>query len=167
MNVSEQHQHDDDRENRSQPSAGVVTPSSAVRPRGQREYQQYDQQGCQQAHGAPPPKKRPAETLASRDDDQDKPPVLRRPGSGTGSEPPKPAAPVPPPADTTEEEAVPLSTASQEMRSYLSQSVNTRKPVGYNREFLDSYRPNETFYLSQEQRAHLARRYPAYARNTL
>ncbi|HXM13582.1 MAG TPA: Fic family protein, partial [Terriglobales bacterium] len=34
--------------------------------------------------------------------------------------------------------------------------LNARKPVGYNREFLDSYRPNETFYLSEEQRAHLA-----------
>src|SRR5205807_498580 len=67
----------------------------------------------------------------------------------------KPAA-VPPAAEKTEEEAVPLSSASKEMRTYLSQSVNARKPVGYNREFLDSYRPNETFYLSEEQRAHLA-----------
>jgi hypothetical protein len=54
------------------------------------------------------------------------------------------------------EEAVPLSAASQEMRAYLSQPLNARKPVGYNREFLDSYRPNETFYLSGEQRVHLA-----------
>ena len=54
-------------------------------------------------------------------------------------------------------QAVPLSPASKEMRTYLSQSVNARKPVGYNREFLDSYRPNETFYLSEEQRAHLAK----------
>ena len=59
-------------------------------------------------------------------------------------------------AEKTEEEAVPLSPASQEMRAYLSQPLNARKPVGYNREFLDSYRPNETFYLSEEQRAHLA-----------
>jgi hypothetical protein len=51
---------------------------------------------------------------------------------------------------------VPLSAASQEMRAYLGQPVNARKPVGYKREFLDSYRPNETFYLSEEQRAHLA-----------
>ena len=51
---------------------------------------------------------------------------------------------------------MPLSAASQEMRAYLSQPLNARKPVGYNREFLDSYRPNETFYLSEEQRAHLA-----------
>jgi hypothetical protein len=52
--------------------------------------------------------------------------------------------------------AVPLSEASQEIRKYISQPVTARKPVGYNREFLDSYRPNETFYLSEEQRAHLA-----------
>jgi len=59
-------------------------------------------------------------------------------------------------AEKTEEEAVPLSPAGKEMRTCLSQSVNARKPVGYNREFLDSYQPNETFYLSQEQRVHLA-----------
>jgi Fic/DOC family len=59
-------------------------------------------------------------------------------------------------AEKTEEQAVPLSPASKEMRTYLSRSVNARKPVGYNREFLDSYRPNETFYLSQVQRVHLA-----------
>jgi hypothetical protein len=67
----------------------------------------------------------------------------------------KPAA-VPAAAEKTEEEAVPLSPASKEMRTYLSQSLNARRPVGYKREFLDSYRPNETFYLSEEQRAHLA-----------
>ena len=59
-------------------------------------------------------------------------------------------------ASEKEEEAVPLSPAGKEIRRYLSQSVNARKPVGYNREFLDSYRPNATFYLSEEQRAHLA-----------
>jgi hypothetical protein len=59
-------------------------------------------------------------------------------------------------AEKTEEEAVPLSAASQKIRAHLSQPLNARKPVGYNREFLDSYRPNETFYLSEEQRVHLA-----------
>src|ERR1017187_4472971 len=67
----------------------------------------------------------------------------------------KPAA-VPAAAEKTEEAAVPLSPASQEVRAYLSQPLNARQPVGYNREFLDSYRPNETFYLSEEQRGHLA-----------
>jgi Fic family protein len=64
---------------------------------------------------------------------------------------------VPPAAEKAEEVAVPLSPTSEEMRAYLSQPLNARKPVGYNRIFLDSYRPNETFYLSEEQRAHLAK----------
>ena len=51
----------------------------------------------------------------------------------------------------------PLSRGALEIREYLRQPVTARKPVGYNRNFLDSYRPNETFYLSAEQRAHLAR----------
>ena len=60
------------------------------------------------------------------------------------------------PAAVAEEEAVPLSPASKEIRQYLSQRITGRKPVGYKREFLESYRPDETFYLSQAQRAHLA-----------
>ena len=62
----------------------------------------------------------------------------------------------PPAAVVDEEAAVPLSPASKGIRKYLSQVVTARKPVGYKREFLESYRPNETFYLSQAQRAHLA-----------
>ena len=64
---------------------------------------------------------------------------------------------VPPAAEKAEDVAVPLSPPSEEMRAYLRQPLNARKPVGYNRVFLDSYRPNETFYLSEEQRAHLAK----------
>lgn len=56
-------------------------------------------------------------------------------------------------AEKAEDAAVPLSPTSEEIRAYLSQPLNARKPVGYNRVFLDSYRPNETFYLSEEQRA--------------
>jgi hypothetical protein len=55
------------------------------------------------------------------------------------------------------EEAVPLSQASKETRRHLNQPLTARKPVGYNREFLESYRPNQTFYLSEAQRAHLAK----------
>jgi len=64
---------------------------------------------------------------------------------------------VPPAAEKAEDAAVPLSPTSEEMRAYLRQPLNARKPVGYNRVFLDAYRPNETFYLSEEQRAHLAK----------
>ena len=51
--------------------------------------------------------------------------------------------------------SLPLSQASLEIQAYLRQPPEARKPVGYNREFLDSYRPNVTAYLSQAGRAHL------------
>jgi hypothetical protein len=78
-------------------------------------------------------------------------------GRGAKYRMPSAAAEKAPAAPAGEEEAVPLSPASREIRRYLSQSVTGRKPVGYNRKFLDSYRPNETFYLSAEQRTHLAK----------
>ncbi|MGA7523846.1 MAG: Fic family protein [Acidobacteriaceae bacterium] len=51
---------------------------------------------------------------------------------------------------------IPLSAAGVEVWKYVSQPQAQRKPVGYNREFLDSYRPNATFYLSPAERTHLA-----------
>jgi hypothetical protein len=54
------------------------------------------------------------------------------------------------------EAAVPFSPASTEIRRYLSQPITARRLVGYNRQFLDSYRPNESHYLSAAERAHLA-----------
>ena len=69
-----------------------------------------------------------------------------------GAQEKAPTAPVESPDG---EEAVPLSPASLEVRRHLSQSVAARKPVGYNRQFLESYRPNATFYLSEAERAHL------------
>ncbi len=57
--------------------------------------------------------------------------------------------------EKAEEAVVPLSAASLKIRRYLNQPLTARKPVGYKREFLDSYRPNETFYLSRAERAHL------------
>ncbi len=51
---------------------------------------------------------------------------------------------------------VPVSAAGDEIRACLRQPAAARKPVGYNRAFLDSYRPNESFYLSAAERAHLA-----------
>ena len=49
----------------------------------------------------------------------------------------------------------PLSTPGTEIRAYVRQPVAGRRPVGYDRTFLDSYWPNETFYLSQAEREHL------------
>ena len=53
-------------------------------------------------------------------------------------------------------EAVPaLSKAGTEIREYVRQPPAARHPVGYDRAFLDSYRPNETFYLSPAERERL------------
>jgi hypothetical protein len=51
---------------------------------------------------------------------------------------------------------IPVSDKSKQTREYLRQPVEARKHVGYNRQFLDSYRPNTTFYLSPQERSHLA-----------
>jgi hypothetical protein len=67
------------------------------------------------------------------------------------------AAPAVPVADEEGEPAFPVSSAAKEIRSYLRQASAARKPVGYNRAFLDSYRPNVSFYLLAEERAHLAK----------
>ena len=48
-----------------------------------------------------------------------------------------------------------LSAAGQDIRKHVRQPLGTREPVGYDRSFLEEYRPNETFYLSQAQRSEL------------
>ena len=50
---------------------------------------------------------------------------------------------------------LPLSKEAKEVQAYVRQPVAARKPVGYDRDFLDAYRPNETFYLTKKERAHL------------
>ena len=51
--------------------------------------------------------------------------------------------------------AQPLSEAGAGVRDYVRRPVTAREPVGYQPDFLFSYRPNESFYLSQEERAQL------------
>ena len=58
------------------------------------------------------------------------------------------------PAEATN--VVPVSRAGAAIQKYLNRPVEARKPVGYNRAFLDSYRPNASFYLSAEERARLS-----------
>lgn len=53
------------------------------------------------------------------------------------------------------EALLPLSAHGAEIRKAVRRPPEVRKPVGYNRAFLDSYRPNDTCYLSQAERAHL------------
>lgn len=60
-------------------------------------------------------------------------------------------------AEEKTETRIPLSEASGEIRHYLKKPVGERKPVGYDREFLESYRPNVTFYLSAADRETLAK----------
>lgn len=48
-----------------------------------------------------------------------------------------------------------LSPESQKILQYVSQPIQARKPVGYNQEFLRSYKPNETFYLNENHRDQL------------
>ncbi len=52
-------------------------------------------------------------------------------------------------------EYIPISPESEAIKKYIRKPIQDRRPVGYNREFLDAYRPKETFYLSSEIRKHL------------
>jgi hypothetical protein len=58
--------------------------------------------------------------------------------------------------DPDAEFLVPLSPAGQRIRDHVVQRPEARRPVGYDRGFLDTYRPNESAYLSEKERAHLA-----------
>lgn len=42
---------------------------------------------------------------------------------------------------------IPLSADSQDILAYITQPPQARKPVGYQRDFLDAYQPNVTAYL--------------------
>ncbi len=52
---------------------------------------------------------------------------------------------------------IPLSADSQDILAYIEQRPEMRKPVGYQLDFLDAYRPNETWYLSESLRRQLHR----------
>lgn len=47
---------------------------------------------------------------------------------------------------------VPLSPDGEMVRSWVQAPLTQRRPVGYDRDFLDAYKPNETFYLSDPER---------------
>lgn len=50
---------------------------------------------------------------------------------------------------------IPLSADSQDILAYIDQPLQARKPIGYQRDFLQAYRPNETWYLSESLRRQL------------
>jgi Fic family protein len=50
---------------------------------------------------------------------------------------------------------IPLSSIALSIQANVRQPIQARRPIGYNREFLNQYRPNETYYLSEGTRNHL------------
>jgi hypothetical protein len=54
------------------------------------------------------------------------------------------------------ESVIPLSEPGTSIRDYVRRTPEARKPAGYDRKFLDLYRPNVSFYLTEQDRAHLA-----------
>ncbi len=50
---------------------------------------------------------------------------------------------------------IPLSAEGEALREAVRRPSQARRPVGYNREFLDSYQPNVSFYLPREIRHEL------------
>ena len=56
---------------------------------------------------------------------------------------------------TETETAIALSKSAAAIQDYVRRPVLARKPVGYNREFLDAYRPNVSAYLSEKERERL------------
>ena len=50
---------------------------------------------------------------------------------------------------------VPTSEEGGLVKQSVRMPIHQRKPVGYNQEFLASYRPNETYYLPEATRKHL------------
>lgn len=61
------------------------------------------------------------------------------------------------PAGDTFPTFIPLSADSIDIVAYVNQSLQARAPVGYQREFLDAYQPNTTFYLPAPMRQQLHR----------
>ncbi len=76
-------------------------------------------------------------------------------GSGKGTVYFPAVTPQPHKKKPTAETYVPISPEAEAIRKVIRKPVQIRKPVGYNREFLDSYRPNETCYLSSQIRERL------------
>lgn len=52
---------------------------------------------------------------------------------------------------------IPLAADSLDVLAYGDQPMAARKPVGFQREFLDAYGPNETCYLSESLRRQLGK----------
>ncbi len=53
------------------------------------------------------------------------------------------------------DEGVPVSDASRDILAFVRRPLTDRRPLGYRREFLEEYVPNETAYLPSVLRSHL------------
>ncbi len=69
----------------------------------------------------------------------------------------KSGKPVAPGFEGEGENVIPVSESSAGIRAYLQQPTESRNPVGYNHDFLASYLPNASAYLSSDEREHLAK----------
>ena len=58
--------------------------------------------------------------------------------------------------EAADELIIPLSEPGKSVRDYVRLAPEARNPVGYDRKFLDRYRPNISFYLTERDRRHLA-----------
>lgn len=54
------------------------------------------------------------------------------------------------------QDIIPLSDQAKEAQRYIRQAQAKRRPVGYDRTFLDGYRPNKGGYLTESERLYLA-----------
>lgn len=50
---------------------------------------------------------------------------------------------------------IPITPEGKAIKEVVRQPLQNRRPVGYNRDFLDAYHPNETFYLASDIRMRL------------
>lgn len=55
----------------------------------------------------------------------------------------------------TATDEIPLSDQSKKIRDKIRAPLHMRSPVGYQHTFLDVYKPNETYYLTDNERKHL------------
>ena len=58
-------------------------------------------------------------------------------------------------ADRASFQGIELSSRSKRLLRTVSRALNERTPVGYDQDFLRSYEPNETYYLSPDERQQL------------
>lgn len=62
-----------------------------------------------------------------------------------------------PPSEDVFPGYISLSADSRDILTYIDQPLTARKPVGYQRDFLDAYQPNRTWYLPEPLRRQLCK----------